>query len=52
MSNINFIKEQFGRIFKSRIILASDVTGEDVLVANTIRVADTNYGKLTVNAQS
>ena len=36
-------------MYRGKIILASDVTGTDVLVAQTHRKADANFEKLTLN---
>ena len=43
------LRGQFEEIYGRKIEFTMDVTGSDVIVAQTYRKEDTNYAKLTVN---
>ena len=49
VENIETLRAQFKSKFQQKIILTTDVTGSDILVAQTFRKSDSNYAKLTVN---
>ena len=38
--NLDNLKKQFKRYFNSKVVLADEVTGEDLLIANTRRAQE------------